>query len=184
MLPYASRTVMPLPTTHPSGDRGSPLVVWLIVFALMLVVLALSAGSSKQRRARFWLRVTLCVGALPVLVAAVLGGVAVVGDLPDAVAGALLVLLVFLFVPALFLVPALLYRSSGSPPDSPGDNGGGWRPGPDQPPAPPRVPRGGLPRPDAEQARIRVRDHIAPDFDPVKPRRPAREPDRAPARHP
>ncbi len=53
----------------------------------------------------------LAVAALPRLVSAVLGGVAVVGGLSDGAAGALLLLLVFLFVPALFLVPALLYRS-------------------------------------------------------------------------
>jgi hypothetical protein len=92
----------------------------------------------------------------------------------------LILLSLRLFVPALFFVPALLYRESGSSPGS-SEDGGGWGPGPDQPSSSPDAPRGGLPRPDAEQARPRVRDHTGPEFDRVKPRRPAREPERTPA---
>ncbi len=171
---------MPLPAAHPSGDKGSSLLVWLIVFALTFVALAISAGSSQQRRSHFWVRVLLAVVAMPLPVAAVVIAVGLVGGLPDGAGVALLVLLVFLFVPALFFVPALLYRASGSSPGSSEDDGGGGGAGPDQPQCPPVAPRGGLPRPDAEQARLRVRDHTGPEFDRVKPRRPAREPERTP----
>jgi hypothetical protein len=169
---------MPLPAAHPSGDKGSSLLVWLIVFALAFAALALSAGSLQQRRSHFWVRVLLALVAMPLVVAAVVIAVGLVGGLPDGAAAALLALLVFIFVPAPFFVPALLYRASGSSPGSCEDDGGGWGPGPDPPLSPPETPRGGLPRPGAEQARIRVRDHTGPEFDRAKPRRPAREPER------
>jgi hypothetical protein len=172
---------MPLLSAHPSGSKGSSLAVWLIVFALAFVALAISAGSSKQRRSHFWIRVLLAFLAMPLSAVAVVVAVGLVGGLPDGAAVALLLLLVFLFVPALFFVPALLYRQSGSSPGSSEDNGGGPGPGPDQPLSSPDAPRGGLPRPDAEQAQIRMRDHASPEFDRVKPRRPAREPEREPA---
>jgi hypothetical protein len=173
---------MPLPPAHPSGAGKSSLLVllaWSIAFALGFVALAVSAGSSRQRRSHFWVRVLLAFFAMPLLVAVVIAG-GLVGGLPDGVAVPLLLLLVFLFVPALFFVPALLYHPSGSSPGS-SEDGGGWGPGPDQPLSSPDAPRGGVPRPDAEQARIRLRDHTGPELDRVKPRRPAREPERAPA---
>ncbi len=157
------------------------MLVWLIVFALTFVAVALSAGSSQQRRSHFWVRVGLAFVAMPLLVASVVIAVGLVGGLPDGAVAALLVLLIFVFVPALFFVPALLYRRSGSSPGSCEDDDGGWGPGPDPPLSPPETPRGGLPRPDAEPARIRVRDHTGPEFDRVIPRRPAREPERTPA---
>jgi hypothetical protein len=169
---------MPLPAPHPSGGGKNSLLPWLIVFALGFVALAVSAGSSKQRRSRFWLRVLLAFLAMPLSVALVVGG-GLVGGLADGAVVPLLLLLVFLFVPALFFLPALLYHQSGSSPGSSED--GGWGPGPDPPSSSPDAPRGGVPRPDAEQARIRLRDHTGPEFDRVKPRRPAREPERTPA---
>src|SRR5271168_4330246 len=159
---------MPLPAAHPSGGGKGSLLPWLIVFALAFVALALSAGSSKERRSRFWVRMLLAFLAMPLSVALVIAG-ALVGGLPDGAVGPLLLLVVFLFVPAMFFVPVLLYHQSGSSPDSPED-GGDWGPGPDQPLGSPDAPRGGVPIPDAEQARIRLRDHTGPEFDRVKPR--------------
>ena len=43
------------------------------------------------------------------------------------------------------------------------------------------APRGGIPMPDAEQSRERLRDHDRPERRRLRPRRPAREPDRTPA---
>jgi len=156
----------------------SSLLLWLFVFALAFVALAVSAGSSKQRRSRFWVRVLLAFLAMPLSVALVVAG-GLVGGLPDGAVVPLLLLVVFLFVPALFFVSALLYQPSGSSPGS-SEGGGGWGPGPDPPLSSPDAPRGGIPRPDAEQGRLRRRDHTAPEFDGVKPRRPAREPERTP----
>ena len=156
-------------------------MVWLIVFALAVVALAITAGSAPQRRSYFWVRVLLAFVAMPLSVVTVVVGVGLVGGLADGAAVALLLLLVFLFIPALFFVPALLYRQSGSPPGPCEDDGGGPDPGPDRLLVSPDAPRGDLPRPDAEQARIRVRDHVGPAFDRVKRRRPAREPERTPA---
>lgn len=171
---------MALPPAHPSGDGKSSLLVWLISFAIAVGALAVSAGSSKQRRPHFWLRVLLIFSAMPLAVAVVIASSFVVG-LPDGAAVPLLLLLVFLFVPALFFVPSLLYHESDSPPGSSEDEGGGWRPGPDRPLSPPDNPRGDLPHPDAEQARVRVRDHTGPEFERAKPRRPAKEPEHTPA---
>jgi hypothetical protein len=83
---------------------------------------------------------------------------------PGPEAGAKMLLLVsgaWLFC-SLILTPALLSsgsESSSGPADT--DEGGGTDPR--QPPSPPIVPRGGIPLPDAEQARERVRDHDRPD---------------------
>ena len=173
---------MPLPAAHPSGGGKGSLLPWLIVFALAFVALAVCAGSSDQRRPRFWLRVLVAFLAMPLSVALVIAG-GLVGGLPDGATVPLLLLVVFLFVPALFFVPALLYYQSGSSPGS-SEDGGGWGPGPDQPSPSPDAPPGGVPRPDAEQARVRLRDHTGPEVDRVKPRRPAREPERTPARFP
>jgi hypothetical protein len=81
----------------------------------------------------------------------------------------------------------MLYRHGGSRPGpsdpSPGD---GWGNGP-RPPDPPRPdrPRGGIPLDDAAPtpARLRGEGRLA-DKLPARARRPAREPDRAPAREP
>jgi hypothetical protein len=81
----------------------------------------------------------------------------------------------------LLILPAL--RSGPEPPQPPGggsDGGGGLpRPTPDIP----ARPRGGLPLPDAEQTRIRLREpgRLADQL-PRPERRPAREPARRPVR--
>src|SRR5947209_20262273 len=88
-----------------------------------------------------------------------------------------------LIVAGILIIPAL--RDSPDFPPRPSDPGsdGGWGRGPALPPPPPASPRGGVPLPDAEQARIRLRDHRKlPDLVPKRARRPAREPDRTPVR--
>ncbi len=86
-----------------------------------------------------------------------------------------------LSLPALFVISGFLFRGGGSPPGRPdGDDGGGQGPGP--PVAPSGRPSGGLPLPDADQARVRARDHTRVVLVPVRARRGAREPERAPMR--
>jgi hypothetical protein len=73
--------------------------------------------------------------------------------------------------------PTVGWRAPGGGSD---DGPGNSRPGP---PAPPTRPGGGLPLPDAEPARVRLRDHRRlADLTPPRDRRPAREPVREPAR--
>jgi len=82
---------------------------------------------------------------------------------------------------SLLLSPALLFPPSDHLPGPPGGHGGGGD-DPPEPPNTPNAPRGGLPLPDAEQSRERIRDHDRPDRRRrnLRPRRPAREPDRRP----
>jgi hypothetical protein len=72
------------------------------------------------------------------------------------------------------------WRPPPGPSDSDGGGGGGGS-GPREPTAPSGAPRGGIPLPDAEQSRERLRDHDRPERRGLRPRRPAREPDRTPA---
>ncbi|HUJ34505.1 MAG TPA: hypothetical protein VLW51_04795 [Solirubrobacteraceae bacterium] len=76
-----------------------------------------------------------------------------------------------------------LFSPHWRPPPGPSDSdgGGGGGSAPREPPAPPTSPRGGLPLPDAEQSRERIRDHDRPARRRLRPRRPAREPSRVPA---
>jgi hypothetical protein len=93
----------------------------------------------------------------------------------------LLVAMIWLFC-AMLLAPAVLFRDSGSSSD-PGDgDGGGGGGGPPRSPSPPIRPRGGIPLPDAAQARARVRDHTRPKLRRLGPRRSTRQPERAPGR--
>lgn len=82
---------------------------------------------------------------------------------------------------ALLILPALRDRPEPpQPPGGPSDGGGGLhRPDPQKPVRP----RGGVPLPDAEPSRIRLREpgRLA-DLLPRPVRRPAREPDRGPVR--
>jgi hypothetical protein len=84
---------------------------------------------------------------------------------------------------AVLIIPALRDSQDFPPRPDPGSDGG-WGRGPDRPPAPKDPPRGGgIPLPDAEQARIRLRDHRKlGDLLPGRDRRPAREPDRTPVK--
>jgi hypothetical protein len=63
------------------------------------------------------------------------------------------------------------------------DSDDGWGHGPRRPPSRPEPPRGGIPLPDAVQARVRLRDHGSlADHRPWRERRPTREPERTPVR--
>ena len=85
---------------------------------------------------------------------------------------------------AVLILPALRDSPEFPPPQSDPGSDGGWGRGPDRPPAPQDSPKGGgIPLPDAEQARIRLRDHRKlPERIPKRERRPVREPDRTPVR--
>ncbi|MGI8412594.1 MAG: hypothetical protein ACR2LV_06155 [Solirubrobacteraceae bacterium] len=82
-----------------------------------------------------------------------------------------------LLLPALREDPAAAKR-----PSDPGSDEG-WGPGPRRPPSPPKRPRGGIPLPDAQSARVRLREpgRLAEQL-PARSRRPAREPHRTPVR--
>jgi hypothetical protein len=84
---------------------------------------------------------------------------------------------------AVLIIPALRDSPDFPPRPDPGSDGGGGG-GPERPPAPQDPPRGGgIPMPDAEQSRIRLRDHRKlSERLPRRERRPAREPDRTPVR--
>jgi hypothetical protein len=80
----------------------------------------------------------------------------------------------------LLLVPVLLRWSTSPPGSSDSDSDDGWGKGPPEPPAPPKTPWGGIPLPDAEPARVRLRGHYRLSDRPARDRRPAREPQRRP----
>jgi hypothetical protein len=77
------------------------------------------------------------------------------------------------------------FRGDDPPPPWQSDSGSddGWGNEPRNPRRPSDVPWGGLPLPDAEPSRIRLRDHERlGDRLPRRQRRPSREPDRTPVR--
>lgn len=78
---------------------------------------------------------------------------------------------------ALVLTPAILFPESGGSSGPPGGDGGE---GDDPPQSPPGStgPRGGIPLPDADQSRERIRDHDRPGRRRLRLRRPSREPER------
>jgi hypothetical protein len=128
-------------------------------------------------------------GRVTVLLAVVFGPlatlilVAVLFGLSDQVAQGWLLLSMIWVMCSLVLTPAILFPESGHPPGPPGGDGGGDGGGghdPPEPPTKPSPPRGGLPLPDAEQSRERVRDHDRPARRRVRSRRPVREPERRP----
>ena len=85
---------------------------------------------------------------------------------------------------AVLLIPAL--KDSPNPKRrSEGESDDGWGRGPKRPPKPPTPPRGGIPLPDAIQARVRLREpgRLSERL-PQRERRPAREPARRPVRTP
>jgi hypothetical protein len=174
--------VPPAPQPPTDGGRATSFIIWLAAFALVFGTFVVFAGSPRDRKPHFWLRVA-ALPLAPMLIAAVLVAVRELRVVPDRVAGTLLLTLVFLTIPGLILVPALLYRRPGGSPDSSDDDGGGGPGRGPEPPLPP-APRGGVPLPDAVQARLRLRDHRRRALSARRPRRPAREPARAPGRVP
>ena len=72
-------------------------------------------------------------------------------------------MLPLLIVPAIVLLAGFIARFRESPPGPPdsSDGGGGL---PLHPRVPPLLPNGGLPLPDSEQGRWRLRDHSRPGW--------------------
>ncbi|MGN6168666.1 MAG: hypothetical protein ACTHQQ_10925, partial [Solirubrobacteraceae bacterium] len=173
-LEYLSSTVSRL---------TSFVIMGVVVLEPFLLALWIAVGSGRQRRSHFWVRASLAALALPALMAALVGLARQrVLSLPDDETGKdLLTLLFFLGVVALMFVPGLLYHRSDPSPGSSGSDGGGGGGGPGPPHPSPDGPRGGVPLPDADQARARARDHLTPKLDDRRPRRPAHEPRRTPA---
>jgi hypothetical protein len=86
---------------------------------------------------------------------------------------------------AVLMVPALRDPPDAPPRPSDGGSDDGWGNYPRQPPSPSGGPGGGLPLPDAEPARVRLRDHERlRERLPRRERRPAREPERTPVHTP
>jgi hypothetical protein len=171
---------------YPFGtvDRRSAFVIMAVVFLEpFLVALWIAVGSGRQRRSHFWVRALLAVLALPALMAALDGLSRVRVPSLEAAAEPLLTLLFFVGVIALMFVPGLLYLPSDSSP-GPSDSDGGGGPGPGHPRPSPHGPGGGVPLPDADQARARIRDQHRPKLRDLNPRRPAHDPQRAPAASP
>jgi hypothetical protein len=86
---------------------------------------------------------------------------------------------------ALLMLPALRDAEWSPGWRSDNDSDDGWGHGPKRPPSRPEPPSGGIPLPDAEQARVRLREpgRLA-DKLPRRERRPSREPERPPVRLP
>jgi hypothetical protein len=87
---------------------------------------------------------------------------------------------------AVLMLPALRDPPGSPPNSSEGGSDDGWGNYPRKPRSPRDVPGGGLPLPDAQPARVRLRGHERlHDHLPRRERRPSREPERTPvpARH-
>jgi hypothetical protein len=153
------------------------LLTWMAGVESAFVGFGLLASSCLplERRTHFWGRVMLCLAAMLAL-ALLVGEALMLGLLVDHVFGLVWLLLA---ISALLVGPAFCYRRTTTH-GSESDGGGGSSP--KQPPPPPSRPSGGIPLEDAEQARVRVRDHDRPSFARPSERRPAREPGPAPVR--
>jgi hypothetical protein len=132
-------------------------------------------GKALRFTGRIGLLLALLFGPMVTVIVGVLVG------LPDSVGRGLLLFSMIWVMCALVLTPAILFPPFGRSLGPPDGHGGGGDGPPDPPDPPPSAPRGGLPLPDAEQSRERLRDHDRPSRRRVRLRRPAREPDRRPA---
>lgn len=147
---------------------GSKLIVLLFAFEVSFVTVCVVAGFSGGRRSprsRMYVR---CLW-VPVLVLFVV----LLAPAQVAVGLAWVTLIV-----AMLVVPAWSCRRL-DPPSGPPDEDGGGGSGPDRPSDLPVPPRGGLPLPDADPSRLRVRDHSSPRIAHLKRWR-EREPERKP----
>jgi len=155
----------------------------VVLLEPFLVAIWIAVGSGRRRRSHFWVRAALAALALPALMAGLVA-IALQRVLPlpdDQIGRGLLTLLFFVGVTGLMFVGGLLFHPSDSSP-GPSDSDGGGGSGPGPPPMWPDRPRGGIPLPDADQAHTRARDHHSPKWDGWRRRRPAREPQRTPAK--
>lgn len=153
----------------------TPVVSWLVGTVLMFVefgVLACSALGSR-RRSRFYIRLS-CASVVMVGVAVGLAFAIEFAVLPQRAFGLVWVALLLV---ALAVAPVFCYQSFGpfeGSSERDDDGGSGYRP----PQPPPGLPHGGVPLPDADQARTRRRDHNRPSQRDVSRRPPAVEPGR------
>jgi hypothetical protein len=157
-------------TSTTATDRMVTLGVCMFAVTVGFVALVVVAGDREHRRPWFALRVLVAAVILPAMAfIAVQGGR--LGLVPPRAEPIADVLLLGLGVPALLMyAPALLYRR---PPGEGGGGGSGGGPEPEPPPRPPG-PIGGIPLPDAEPARVRLRDHVGPDWSSPRVSRPQR----------
>lgn len=171
-----------VPQTRHARYRSHRVIGVIIILGLvelLLVGLCVSGGAREQRRSHFWVRVLLAGLFMPSLLALLFGlGYVLAGSVAVPLA---VFPMIVLCAMAVFLLPGLLYRRSGSSPGpSESDRGGG--PGPGQPRPSPGGPRGGVPLPDADQASARARDHFRPKLRERKQRRGTPDPRRTPVR--
>jgi hypothetical protein len=152
--------------------------IFLAAFDVALVGMSLAAGSAVNRRPDFWRRLLIGCLVMPGVLMTVMVAAAL-DLLTDGMAKVLLPFVLLIMLVTLMFVPALLYERAWPPSDGP-DGGGGS--GPDEPSPPPPGPRGGIPLPDARQARLRLREHGPHRLHEHTARRRAREPERVPAK--
>ena len=158
----------------------------LVVFWVAYVVFSASARSDfpwTERRSHFRARVTVACAVGPAWLASLVVLLILSASLGSQSDGSALYTLIwvtfFLWIPVAACVPAVFFRRAGDPPGGSDDDDGGS--GRDRPPSPSEPP-GGIPLPDAGQARTRLRDHASRPLRDAPPRLPAREPRRTPAR--
>ncbi len=155
----------------------------LFVDGLFLAAMLILGGEhgGMEKRSHFALRISILGLVLPCALLVPVGALEL-HALPEQAAKTMFLLLFLADIPALMFIPALLFRSS-QPPSGPtdGDDDGGSGP---PPPRRPDIPGGGLPLPDADAGRWRVRDHGRPRLRAARPRRCVREPERRPAHTP
>ncbi len=143
-------------------------MVLLVAVELALVTVCVVAGRAMGRRSNFWARVLLGCLSVPALVLSV----ALVAPQAAVALAWLMLMAAFIVVPAVScLGPDSLPGASEE------DDGGGS--GPDRPPVSPDPPNGGVPLPDADPSRTRLRDHGSPRIRYVTRWR-SREPERGP----
>jgi hypothetical protein len=159
---------------------GSKLIVLLFAVEVSFVTVCVVAGFSTGRRARTSRMFVRCLSVPALVLLVVLVAPAQVAVLLAWVA----LIMAMLVVSALSCVR--VGPSQGpSDEDGGGGGGGGGGPGPDRPSGLPKPPRGGVPLPDADPSRVRVRDHSSPKLPYLKrwrEREPEREPGPNPAR--
>jgi hypothetical protein len=140
------------------GELGTGLIVSSALFVVCFAALSSVVGAFTTRRSHFWLR-ALLLPVLPAVLPAALTFSVKLGIVRGATMRAVGPALAVVCALVLFALPFALFRGSGAPP---ADSEGGDDIGPGPPPElPPNPPSGGIPLPDAEQGRRRLRDHSA-----------------------
>jgi hypothetical protein len=152
----------------------------LVATIPLSILVSCARDHTLRRRSRFWLRfAAVVVGmSLPWIVA-------LSGSAGEQLAVTLMFLGIAWAMLLVALTPMLLFagRRPDSGPSEDDGGGPGPGPGPDDDRRSPEGPIGGLPLPDAEPGRWRVRGPHTPGR-PREPRRPGRDRDPRPARVP